>query len=291
MKKTWEMKSIIYSGMFLICLCFGILGGGNKVLAAELTEEEIYQEMSCHFMLRDTEFKIETEYNEAARSIDDRLNSEEDDEFYSVLFDMAQAVDDPLTTDDSDYLFGLIGGLYCEYREGSLCFSEVEYFETLNQTAKVNVSIQKLAKKIEKKRKGVYGRVKLAHDMVIDMVTYDSRKNFSSSAYGGLYKGRTVCNGYALITYKLLNEMGIPCKFVTGYTKDKESLHAWNMVKIKNKWYNLDVTFDDGDDGKHYRDYFLKTDKSIKKDHTKDYFYRTEEFKEAYVMAGKDYSK
>lgn len=278
--------------LFTLFIVFVFCPKTVSALAAELSEEEIYSRMSEHFLKREEEFRIETEYNDTVKSILKRINSIKADKFYSVFFDMAQVSDDPDTTDDADYLYGLIDDVYCEYVSGELCFYDVRYYEGLKQTKKVNISIKKLAKEIKAKKKSVYGRIKLSHDYIIDTIKYDHRKNCSYSAYGGLYKGRTVCNGYALILYKLLNEMDIPCKFVTGYVNgNPDSLHAWNIVKIKNKWYHIDCTWDDDDDGIYYRDYFLKSEKSMKADHTMDYFYMTEEFMEAYPIAVKDFKR
>lgn len=292
MKSNRKIK--VCAMVILFFAFFSFCGRGKTVLAQtaeSLTEEEIYTQMTEHFLKREPEFEIITAYNECVSSIETRLNSEEDDVFYSVFFDMAEAVDDPETTDDSDYLYGNIKSAYCQYWDGTLYFYDVEYYETQSQTKKVNTTVKKLAKKIMKKKKSVYNRIRLAHDTVVDMVKYDNRKVCYYSAYGGLCKGKTVCNGYALIMYKLLNEMGIPCKFITGWTYGKGSLHAWNIVKIKGRWYNLDATFDDEDDGRHHRDYFLKTDKSISEDHTKDFFYLTDEFMELYPMAKSNYKK
>lgn len=283
-------KAAIHFAAVIFFLGFFILSRPVCILAESLTKEEIYRQMSDHFLKRETVFRVETEYNESAAYVESQLNSDRDDVYYSILFDMAETVDDEDTTDDSDYLYGLLGSVYCEYWNGSLLFYDVEYYESLKETKKVNAYIKKMAAEIEKEKKSVYGRIKLSHDRIISMIKYDTKKNCLYSAYGGLYKGRTVCNGYALIMYKLLNEMGIPCKFVTGYTDGCiGNLHAWNIVKIKNKWYNVDVTWDDGDDGIPYRDYFLKSDKSMSADHTKDFFYLTKEFKEKYPMSKKDY--
>ena len=54
---------------------------------------------------------------------------------------------------------------------------------------------------------------------------------------------------YALAFQRIMQEMKIPCMYVKG--KD----HAWNMVKLKGKWYFVDVTWDDSFGG--YK-YFLK---------------------------------
>lgn len=63
----------------------------------------------------------------------------------------------------------------------------------------------------------------------------------------------TVCIGYAMAFERCISALGIECKIVKGEgrggltekTKNhpSESDHAWNVVKIKDNWYNIDVTW------------------------------------------------
>ncbi|MDE6748773.1 MAG: hypothetical protein K2K21_06905, partial [Lachnospiraceae bacterium] len=63
----------------------------------------------------------------------------------------------------------------------------------------------------------------------------------SYSAYGTLVNRTAVCQGYAL-TYKyLLNQVGIDCYMVTSDSMN----HAWNMIVLDGKNYQVDVTWDD----------------------------------------------
>lgn len=66
---------------------------------------------------------------------------------------------------------------------------------------------------------------------------------------------KAVCEGYAQ-TFKQVSEyLGIPCKLIGGYAKGevsdinnppKDENHAWNAVKIDNKWYLIDATWGAG---------------------------------------------
>ena len=70
---------------------------------------------------------------------------------------------------------------------------------------------------------------------------------------------------------------GIPCTLVIGKAKNSEGKvenHAWNYVKVDDKWYAIDVTWDDPvsktgwvSEESRYR-YFLKGSDTILKDHT-----------------------
>lgn len=63
----------------------------------------------------------------------------------------------------------------------------------------------------------------------------------SYSAYGILVNKTGVCNGYAL-AYKLLcQKVGIECLMVTSNGMN----HAWNLIKLGQHYYHVDVTWDD----------------------------------------------
>lgn len=95
---------------------------------------------------------------------------------------------------------------------------------------------------------------KLIHDYVIYNVLYSGEEEYGS-AYGALYYGRTKCDGYAMLTHKMLKAAGIENIIVTNED------HAWNVVKINDKWYHLDTTWDDREnDSSFYRYYNLSDD-------------------------------
>ena len=84
--------------------------------------------------------------------------------------------------------------------------------------------------------------VKKAFDWVCDNFTYDNtpKPHEDHTAYGGVIKGTTVCQGYATTIYALCKTMGVNARVVTS------SFHAWNIVQIDGKYYNVDATWGDG---------------------------------------------
>ena len=111
-----------------------------------------------------------------------------------------------------------------------------------------------------------------------------------NSAYDNLINRSSVCQGYALITYKMMKEAGIDCRIVTG--EGKGVSHAWNIVKLDGLWYNIDCTWDDpvAPDNKPHLEYtyFLKSNEDFH-DHVRDKEFETEEFNEKYKMADISY--
>lgn len=143
------------------------------------------------------------------------------------------------------------------------------YRETKAQTVYVNAKVKKIVKHIIKKDMTDHEKIKVIHDYVVQNLKYDyGLKHFT--AYEGLKIGAVVCQGYTLLTYRMLEEAGFTTKIVEGTAKGQ--LHAWNLVKLDGQWYHMDTTWDDpGDDtlfkgGVKYT-YYLKTDQQLAVDH------------------------
>ncbi len=111
---------------------------------------------------------------------------------------------------------------------------------------------------------GVYEKQKYVHDYLIDHVTYDSGASLGQSAYSALVNGRSVCAGYARANQYILQKLGIPCYYCTGYAGED---HAWNIVKLTDGYYNEDVTWDDTNPSTY--DYFDKNDNDFSTTHTR----------------------
>ncbi len=86
------------------------------------------------------------------------------------------------------------------------------------------------------------------HDLVAKKVQYHEYDNLndvpqeSHNIYGTLINNRAVCDGFTKTMQILLDRKGIESIIVMG-TLDNEA-HAWNLVKLDDSWYHLDVTSD-----------------------------------------------
>lgn len=98
---------------------------------------------------------------------------------------------------------------------------------------------------------------KLIHDYILSNIEYTEDEMYSN-AYSALVFGKTNCEGYAMLTYKMLEAAGIENIIVTNED------HAWNVVKINSRWYHLDTTWNDGKkrDSGFYK-YYNLTDNEI----------------------------
>ena len=109
-----------------------------------------------------------------------------------------------------------------------------------------------------------YEKEKYVHDALASAVTYDLTADMNQSAYSALVNGKSVCAGYARAYQYLLQQLGIPCYYCTGYSG---GYHAWNIVKLEDGYYNVDVTWDDAAAIRY--DYFNKTDADFASTHVR----------------------
>ena len=100
-----------------------------------------------------------------------------------------------------------------------------------------------------------YEKVKYVHDLLAETVEYDLNAPMNQSAYSAMVNGETVCAGYARAFQLLMQDFGIPCFYCTGFAGED---HAWNIVELDGKYYNVDVTWDDVDPLNYH--FFNKTD-------------------------------
>ena len=140
-----------------------------------------------------------------------------------------------------------------------------------------------------------YDKVCCVRDFLCRTVDYDTvhrhrpgSRHISSTAYAALFYHTALCQGYAVLCYRLLRELGLDTRIVTGSARvgTQREKHAWNIVCVDGTYYNLDVTMDDVSGT---RNYFLKCDKSLSATHQKDENYQSEEFCREYPMALEDY--
>ena len=205
------------------------------------------------------------------------------------LLKKVYAIDDKSTSDDFDYLRENVKqyslNISSNGKTSKLTF-KVTYRETKAQTEKVNKRVQSVLKSLDLEDRSDYAKIKKIHDYIVNRVSYD--QSYSKyTAYNAMVNKSAVCQGYALLFYKMATEADIPCRIVTS------SSHAWNIVKLAGKWYHLDATWDDPVSDKPILryDYFLKGSDSMTQAHNLSAEYKTKAFKKAYPISKTDYKK
>ncbi|MCL6604520.1 MAG: transglutaminase [Paenibacillus sp.] len=180
---------------------------------------------------------------------------------------------------------GMASDAYLNYIVDSYAFSyrgtsrsakvtiEIKYLESLQQTAYVTQEVKAALKKIIKPGMNSHEKIRVIHDWVVTHLKYDNSYR-KYTAYEGLKSGSAVCQGYSLLTYKMLKEAGINNKIVEGTARPeggRSQSHAWNLVQLDGRWYHLDTTWDDPSPdlaGAISTTYYLRTDNQMRVDHT-----------------------
>lgn len=109
-----------------------------------------------------------------------------------------------------------------------------------------------------------FEKEKYVHNALIENVEYSEGAIMNQSAYSALVNGSSVCAGYSKAFQYILMRLGIPSYYVTG---DADGDHAWNIVKINNEYYNVDITWNDSARNKY--SYFNISDSLFSNSHTR----------------------
>jgi transglutaminase/protease-like cytokinesis protein 3 len=136
---------------------------------------------------------------------------------------------------------------------------KVSYIATKQQEDYVLQKVKKIVAEILSDNMTELEKVAAIHHYIIKNVAYDHTLK-EKSAYGALAKGKTTCQGYAMLLDKMLEEAGINSEIVVGDIP--AGLHAWNLVKVGGRWYHIDATNDAANPNPDK--YFLVSDKTLK---------------------------
>lgn len=89
-----------------------------------------------------------------------------------------------------------------------------------------------------------YEKIKYVYEYLIRNVDYNLNSADSQSIQSALLYHSSVCAGYAKAFQYVLGRMGIFCTYITGQITDGGD-HGWNMVRIDDQYYYVDVTWGD----------------------------------------------
>ena len=123
-----------------------------------------------------------------------------------------------------------------------------KYYMSAEQRRKVEKMAEGMAEKLDGKTD--FEKIKAVHDYIVLNCEYSL---FHNGAYNCLFNGKACCNGYALAFKMIMDECGIACRYV------ESTDHAWNAVCLDGVFYNVDLTWADGQDNTISYEYFLKS--------------------------------
>ncbi|MCL2023744.1 MAG: Ig-like domain-containing protein, partial [Oscillospiraceae bacterium] len=94
----------------------------------------------------------------------------------------------------------------------------------------------------------------LAYNVKYDFQAYINGINQASydksvhNVYGALVNKYAVCSGFAKAFLLMMRQLEVDCKYVSGNRTGSgyggSAGHAWNLVKVDNNWYHVDVSSD-----------------------------------------------
>ncbi len=123
---------------------------------------------------------------------------------------------------------------------------KINHLYSYDDIKAVEEKVNEIEDKLYDSNLSIKDQIKVYHDYIIDNTIYDSDRSDnniikykSDTAYGTLIEGYSLCGGYTDSIAIILNDMAIE-----NYRVSSDN-HVWNAVKIDDKWYNLDLTWDD----------------------------------------------
>ena len=168
----------------------------------------------------------------------------------------------------------------------------MNYYTTAEQEKQLTSAVTSALASLNLNGKTEAEKVVAIHNYICDHVDYDydglsdSSNTVKYTAYGALCNGKAVCNGYAVLFYRMCKEAGLSVRIISGTANGGS--HAWNIVRVGDVYYNVDTTWD-GQDSQTLDHYLLKSEKDFSADHARSEEYTTEALNAAYPMALNSY--
>ena len=167
------------------------------------------------------------------------------------------------------------------------------YYTTAEQEKAVDSKVAAVLSELGISGQRDYIKLQKIYDYICNHTVYDyghlndSSYKLKHTAYAALIDGTAVCQGYAVLFYRMALQSGVDARLISG--TGNGGAHAWNIAKLAGSYYNLDATWDASyaQVGWDYR-YFLKCDSNFS-DHIRDSEYKTSSFYSAYPMGKTDY--
>ena len=166
------------------------------------------------------------------------------------------------------------------------------YYTTYEQEKEMNIAVSNLLNTLDLKGTD-YEKITIIYDYICNNIKYDytiyddkQRENLKYTAYGALIHKKSVCQGYAVLFYRLALENNIDARLISGLGNGGP--HGWNIVKIRDYYYNVDATWDTNYVKREYM-YYMLTDNNFS-GHVRDSEYATSEFYKKYPMGRQNYT-
>lgn len=226
------------------------------------------------------------------------FDSHKDELYWDLLYD-AMKCDESSTGQDGDALIYGFAGCRLSYssKAGYIQYT-MSYHSDAEQEAKLTAAVAEAMTTLQLNGLSEAKKIIKIHDYICNHVdyAYNSTEEQVYTAYGALCTGKAVCQGYAVLFYRLCREAGLSVRIISG--TGNGGAHAWNIVRIGSKYYNVDCTWD-GQDADTYNEFLLKSEADFT-DHTRESWkvagshyldYTSAEFNAQYPMTEKSWEE
>ena len=225
------------------------------------------------------------------------FTSHKDGLYWDLLYD-AMKCDDSSTGQEGDALLYGYAGCNVSYSTAGYIKYTMAYHSNAEQEAKLTEAVAVAMAKLQLNGLSEAKKITKIHDYICNRVDYEynSKEEQIYTAYGALCTGKAVCQGYAVLFYRLCKEAGLSVRIISG--TGNGGPHAWNIVRIGSKYYNVDCTWD-GQDAATYNEFLLKSEADFR-DHTRESWpvagshcldYTSAEFNAQYPMTEKSWDE
>ena len=225
------------------------------------------------------------------------FDSHKDELYWDLLYD-AMKCDESSTGQDGDALIYGFAGCRLSYSNAGYIQYTMSYHSDAEQEAKLTAAVAEAMTTLQLNGLSEAKKITKIHDYICNHVDYEynSKEEQIYTAYGALCTGKAVCQGYAVLFYRLCKEAGLSVRIISG--TGNGGPHAWNIVRIGSKYYNVDCTWD-GQDAVTYNEFLLKSEADYR-DHTRESWpvagshcldYTSAEFNAQYPMTEKSWDE
>ena len=225
------------------------------------------------------------------------FDSHKDELYWDLLYD-AMKCDESSTGQDGDALIYGYAGCRLSYSNSGYIQYTMSYHSDAEQEAKLTAAVAEAMTTLQLNGLSEAKKIIKIHDYICNHVdyAYNSKEEQRYTAYGALCTGKAVCQGYAVLFYRLCKEAGLSVRIISG--TGNGGAHAWNIVRIGSKYYNVDCTWD-GQNAATYNDFLLKSEADFS-DHTREswkvagshyLYYTSAEFNAQYPMTEKSWDE
>lgn len=146
---------------------------------------------------------------------------------------------------DDTLLFNIREYKYAVYNN-TIEYTDIKYSMTQAQQEYVDNKVSRIIDKLGIRNSSDLKKVKAIHDWECSNLKYDYNNMEVNNAYSGLSSGKTMCVGFSEIFYKMALEAGLDAHIVSN------EHHAWNIVQVDGKWYDIDTTYDASENSYNY---------------------------------------